>query len=119
MTIKTESAPLRFIRSLAAGVLLSMIFFYCIHVFGTWRVDSYRPDPETTSTVQLHNTCAVFDKTHILNPNTDVSKMGEGVDGTKLGAAFMNFWDGHVIGMIICAVAIGVLIFLLRNMRKK
>ena len=118
MATRTESAPLRFIRSLAHGVLLSMIFFYGIHVFGTWRVENYRPDPETTATIQLHNTCLIFDKTHTLNPNMDVSTMGDGINGTKLAASFMNFWDGHIIEMIICAVVIGGLIFLLRNIRR-
>ena len=117
--MKTESATLRFIRSLAMGVLLSMLFFYAVHVFGTWKTENYRPDPETTGTVLLHNTCAVFGKTHTLRPNTDISGMGEGIDGTKLGGSFMIFFDGHIAGMIILSFILGGIIFIFRNMRKR
>lgn len=113
--MKRESAALRFIRSLAAGVLLSMLFMYGVHIFGTWSAENYRPDPETTSSVLLHNTCAVFGKTHTLSPNTDISGMGPGIDGTKLAASFMNFFDGHIPGMIMIALLAGLIIFLLRN----
>jgi len=118
MKVTTESIPLRFARSLAIGVLLSMLFFYGIHVFGEWKIENYRPDPETTSSVVLHNKCAIFGDTHTLRPNTDVSGMGEGIDGTKLAGSFMNFFDGHVIAMIIVSILLGGLIFVFRNRRK-
>ena len=118
MTTKTESTPLRFARSLAMGVLLSMIFFYSIHVFGKWKVENYRPDPETTSTILLHNECAILGNTHTLRPNTDVSGMSDSIDGTKLAGSFMNFFDGHILGMTILAFLLGGLIFLIRNMKK-
>lgn len=114
--MKKESASLSFIRSLAAGVLLSMLFMYAVHVFGTWSAENYRPDPETTSSILLHNTCAVFGKTHTLSPNTDISGMGQGINGTKLAASFMNFFDGHFPAMIIIALSLGIIIFLARNL---
>ena len=119
MKPKTESTSLRFVRSLAMGVLLSMVFFYCIHVFGTWQIENYRPDPETTSTVLLHNKCAIFGDTHTLRPNTDISAMGNGIDGTKLGGSFMNFFDGHIVAMVILAFLLGGLIFAFRRMKKR
>jgi hypothetical protein len=106
------------VRSVALGVLLSMIFFYCIHVFGEWKIENYRPDPDTTYTVLLHNKCAVLGNTHTLRPNTDVSGMGEGIDGTKLGGSFMNFFDGHIAGMIILALLLGGVIFAFRYKRQ-
>jgi len=117
--MKSESASRIFIRSVAMGILLSMLFFYGIHVFGAWRFENYRPDPETTSTVLLHNNCLVFDKTHTLRPNTGISKMDNSIDGTKLGGSFMNFFDGHIGTMVILSLLTGVIIFVLRNMRKK
>lgn len=119
MDIKSESPTRTFVRSLAMGILLSMLFFYGIHVFGTWRVENYRPDPETTSTVLLHNTCIIFNKTHTLRPNTDISKMDKSIDGTKLGASFMNFFDGHIGAMILLAILLGAIIFVFRNRIKK
>lgn len=114
-----ESPALRFIRSLAMGVILSMLLFYSAHVFGTWTVEEYFPRPETTSTILLHNKCLLLAKTHTLRPNTDISGLGEGIDGTKLGGSFMNFFDGHIMGMIILALILGIIIFLFRNMIKR
>src|ERR1700712_4913249 len=119
MPIKNESKSRTLARSLAMGILPSMLFFYSIHVFGTWRVENYRPDPQTTSTVLLHNNCLIFDKTHTLRPNTDVSKMDNSIDGTKLSASFMNFFDGHIGGMVILSVLLGGIIFFFRNRIKK
>ena len=119
MKPKTESTSLRFVRSLAMGVLLSMVFFYCIHVFGTWKIENYRPDPETTSTVLLHNNCLIFDKTHTLRPNTDISKIDDSIDGTKLAGSFMIFFDGHIGAMVIFSLLSGGVIFVLRNLIKK
>jgi hypothetical protein len=119
MKIKTESASRNLVRSIAMGVLLSMLFFYGIHVLGSWQIENYRPDPETTGTVLLHNKCAVLGSTHTLRPNTDISAMGDGIDGTKLGASFMNFFDGHVVAMIILSLLLGGLVFAFRNMIKK
>ncbi len=115
MKTKTESTSRNFTRSLGMGVLLSMFFFYGIHVLGTWQIENYRPDPETTSTVLLHNKCAVLGNTHTLRPNTDISAMGDGIDGTKLGGSFMNFFDGHIVSMVILALLLSGLIFVFRN----
>ena len=96
-----------------------MLFFYAVHVYGKWEIENYRPDPETTSTVLLHNTCAVFGDLHTLRPNTDVSGLGDGVDGTKLGGSFMNFFDGHILGMVIFSIVIGLVVFAIRNRKKQ
>jgi hypothetical protein len=117
--MKTESTAKIFARSLAIGVLLSMLLFYGIHVFGTWRVENYRPDPETTSTVLLHNNCLFFDKTHTLRPNTDISKMDNKINGVKLGGSFMNFFDGHIGAMVILALLTGGIIFMFWNRKNK
>jgi len=119
MKPKTESTSLRFVRSLAMGVLLSMVFFYCSHVFGTWKIENYRPDPETTSTVLLHNNCLIFDRTHTLRPNTDISKIDDSIDGTKLAGSFMIFFDGHIGAMVIFSLLSGGVIFVFRNLIKK
>lgn len=119
MSIKTESASRSLARSIAVGVLLSMLFFYGIHVLGEWKIANYRPDPETTSTVLLHNKCAVLGNTHTLRPNTDVSAMGEGIDGTKLSGSFMNFFDGHILAMVILSLLLGGLISAFRRMKKR
>lgn len=117
MKTKVESATLTFIRSFATGVLLSMVFFYCIHYFGEWRMENYRPDPETTSSLLLHNTCAVLNSEHTLRPGSDSASGG--VDGIKFAASFMNFADGHILGMFILALLLGLIIFPLRNKMKK
>jgi hypothetical protein len=114
MATKTNSASRTLIRSIALGVLLSMVFFYLIHVLGKWEVENYRSDEETTGTILLHNKCAVFDKTHTLRPNTDISSMGDGIDGTKLAGSFMNFLDGHIVGMIVFSIVCGLVIFAIR-----
>lgn len=115
MKVKSESASLRLARSIAIGVLVSLVFFYSVHVFGKWETESYRPDSQTTATLLLHNTCAVFDKVHTLRPNTNISDLNDGVGGTKLGGSFMNFFDGHILGVTLVAFAIGLIIFLLRQ----
>jgi len=118
MNKKPESTALRFTRSLAMGVILSMLLFYSAHVYGSWTVEEYFPRPETTSAILLHNKCLLLAKTHTLRPNTDISGLGEGINGTKLGGSFMNFFDGHIMGMIILALILGIIIFLIRNMIK-
>jgi hypothetical protein len=119
MSVKIESKSRNFARSLAMGVLLSMFFFYAIHVFGSWQIENYRPDPETTSSVLLHNKCLVFNVTHTLRPNTDTTNIEKGVNGTKLAGSFMNFFDGHAGAMVVLAVVLGGLIFMLRNRKDK
>ena len=119
MKVKTESTARSFARSIAMGVLFSLLFVYGVHVLGEWKIENYRPDPETTSTVLLYNKCAVFGTTHTLRPNTDVSAMDEGIDGTKLSGSFMNFFDGHIVAIVILSLASGVLIFILRRMVRK
>ncbi|MEO7523017.1 MAG: hypothetical protein ABIT58_02925 [Ferruginibacter sp.] len=113
-----ESTALRFARSLAMGVILSMLLFYSMHVFGRWTVENYRPHPETTTTLLLHNTCLFFGKIHTLRPNTDISALGKGIDGTKLSGSFMNFSDGHIMGIILTSFLAGVVIFFIRNMKR-
>ncbi|MEO5943782.1 MAG: hypothetical protein ABIP30_05180 [Ferruginibacter sp.] len=119
MISKPESSTVRFTRSLAMGVILSMLLFYSAHVFGEWTVEKYFPRPETTGTILLHNKCAVMGSIHTLRPNTDISGLGEGIDGTKLSAGFMDFWEGHIIAMIILALLSGTIIFFIRNAVKK
>ena len=119
MNNKIESTSRTLVRSMAMGILLSMLFFYSIHVFGTWRVENYRPDPETTSTILLHNNCLIFNKIHTLRPNTDISKMDSSIDGTKLGGSFMNFFDGHIAALVILSLLFGGWIFAFREMKKK
>lgn len=116
MKTKAESPPLHF--AVAAGVIISMLFFYSAHVFGKWSVEVYRPDPETTSTILLKNTCAIFGNTHMLRPNTGVSSLAEGIDGTRLSGSFMNFTDGHIPAMIAVAFLLGILIFIIPNRKK-
>ena len=118
MITKVESTSMRFTRSLALGVILSMLIFYSAHVFGTWTVEEYFPRPETTSTILLHNKCAILGKTHTLRPNSDVSGLGEAIDGTKLSGSAMNFLDGHIPGLIGLAAIAGILIFIIRNRKK-
>ncbi|MFT3912387.1 MAG: hypothetical protein QM737_23370 [Ferruginibacter sp.] len=113
MTDKNKNAIPGITRSIGMGTLISMFSFYFIHVFGEWKVENYRPDSETTSTVLLHNKCAVLGVSHTLRPNTDISGMGDGIDGTKLAGSFMNFFDGHIVGMIILAILMSGLIFII------
>ena len=115
MKIKTESEPPSFARAIAMGVLLSLLFFYSIHVFGDWEIENYRPNTQTTYTLLLHNKCAVFGHMHTLRPNTGISTLSNGVDGTKLSGSFMNFTDGHIAAMIVFSLLLGGIIFLLRN----
>ena len=96
-----------------------MLLFYSAHVFGSWTIESYRPDPETTSTILLHNKCAIIGSTHTLRPNTDIAGLGEGIDGTKLSGSFMIFFDGHIPGMLGLSILLGSFIFLIRNWRSK
>ncbi|MEO7046280.1 MAG: hypothetical protein ABI091_13305 [Ferruginibacter sp.] len=119
MKTKPESNAIRFTRSLAMGVIVSMLLFYSAHVFGEWTVEKYFPRPETTGTILLHNKCAVMGSIHTLRPNTDISGLGEGIDGTKLSAGFMDFSDGHIIAMSILALLSGTIIFFIRNAMKK
>lgn len=114
----TASKGLILSRSIAMGVLVSMVFFYAIHVFGEWRIENYRPDPETTSSVLLHNTCAVAGAHHTLRPGADAGELGEGISGLKLMASFMNFFDGHIVGMISLALLLGGAIFFIRKRRR-
>lgn len=115
MKTKDESKVLQFVRSIAMGILISMFLFYSAHVLGSWTVENYRPDPETTSTILLHNKCAVIGSTHILRPNTDIAGLGEGIDGTKLTGSFMNFFDGHILGLLGLSILLGSLIYFIRN----
>ncbi|MGC4103448.1 hypothetical protein [Ferruginibacter sp.] len=112
----SPSPALLFARSLAIGVLISMLFFYSIHVFGSWGVQNDRPDPETTASVLLLNKCAIFGKLHTLRPNTEIGDLTEKFSGTKLAGSFMNFFDGHIPAMIGLALMLGGVIFFIRRM---
>ena len=118
MKTKSESTSLTIARSIAMGVLMTLLFFYVIHVFGEWQVENYSPDPDTTGTVLLHNKCAIFGSTHTLRPNTDVSNIAKGIDGIKLSGSFMNFTDGHVGAMIIVSLLLSIPVFILRSRHK-
>lgn len=118
MKSKNESKSLRLIRSIALGVLVSMVTFYLIHVYGEWRLENYRPDPETTSSIILHNNCAIFHHDHSIRPGSDTVATANDIDKIKWVASFMLFFEGHVIGMILFALVLGVLVFLLRNRMK-
>lgn len=118
MKTKMESTQLRFARSLAIGLLLSMLLCYGMHVFGGWTIENYQPYPETTSTILLLNKCVFLGKLHTLRPNTDISGLGQGIDGTKLSGSFMNFTDGHILAIIILALLFGTTIFFIRNIKR-
>ena len=111
----TATSPRAIARSMAMGILLSLLFFYSIHVLGAWESENYRPDPDTTATVLLHNKCALLGHTHTLRPNTGIPVMDAGINGTKLAGSFMNFTDGHITGIIIAAVLAGGLIVVARK----
>ena len=115
MATKPESTARNLTRSLAMGVLLSMLFTYALHVFGKWDVEFFRPDAQTTSSVILYNKCVFFGATHVLRPNTGITAMSDGVDPTKLEASFMNFTGGHVTAMLLTAVVFGLIIFTVRK----
>jgi len=115
MAAKTESTSRTLIRSIAIGVLLSMLFTYGVHVFGKWEVENYRPDSQTTSSVLLYNKCAVFGDTHTLRPNSDISSMGDSIDGIKLGGSFMNFFDGHLVAMVVLSLVLDIIVFAIRS----
>lgn len=102
-------------RSVGAGLLISMIFYYAIHVFGKWQVENYRPGPETTATILLHNQCAIVNSHHTLRPAAGKGTVGDGISGMKLAASFMLFFDGHIMDMIILAVALSGLFLLLKR----
>jgi hypothetical protein len=96
-----------------------MLVTYAIHVLGTWEVKNYRPDSQTTSTVILYNQCAILGTTHTLRPNTGISAISDGIDGTKLGGSFMNFFDGHLVAMVLLALLLGAGIFAIRQQVKR
>lgn len=119
MATKTASSSRSLARSMAMGILLSMAITYGAHVFGTWKMENYRPDPETTSSLLLYNKCALFGDTHTLRPATGISSLSDGIDGTKLAGSFMSFSDGHVAAMVILSVVLGGIIFFIRKMLSK
>ena len=96
-------------RFLATGILLSMITVYLLHFFGTWESGNYRPDPETTSSVIVYNKCAVLGDTHILRPTTSPTE--ENTNELKFAGSFMNFFDGHILLMIVTGVVFAVILF--------
>ena len=114
MTTKPAAATRTFVRSLATGILLSMLASYLLHVFGEWKLENYRPDPDTTSSLIVYNTCAAFGDQHILRPN-NISSMSDGVDEMKFTGSFMNFFDGHIPAMILLSLVFGGIIFLIRR----
>ena len=119
MATKPGSVSSSLVRSLAMGVLLSLLVTYLLHVFGDRRLQQYRPDPDTTSSLILYNKCAVFGRVHTLRPNYEISSISDGVDRTKLFGSFMNFSDGHIVAMVVLALVLGMGIFALRRMIQK
>lgn len=109
---KNSSSP-NIRRSVGMGILLSMCFFYAIHVLGEWKLENYQPDPETTSSRVLYNQCSIIGTEHSLNPGNDTSTNLNGLTGIKFAASFMNFFDGHILQMIIAAILFSAGIFLL------
>jgi len=118
MKIKTASTAQSIVQPIAVGILLSMVFFYGIHVLGTWQIENYRPNDQTTYTVLLHNTCAILGDTHTLRPNTGIAAISDGIDGTKLSGSFMNFTDGHIVAMAVFSLLLGGVIIAFRKMIK-
>lgn len=102
------------IRFLAGGILLSMITVYLLHFFGTWEWGSERPDAETTSSVIVTNKCAVLGATHILRPSSS-STYKEGANEIKFAGSFMNFFDGHIVTMIVIGFGLALIIFLIKK----
>jgi hypothetical protein len=119
MKTTTESTTRNIARSLSMGVIISFIFLFFVHALGSWEVENYRPNNQTTFTLLLHNKCAVYHKEHVLRPNTPVPEMGAGLNGTKLSGSFMNFTDGHIVDMLIITLIMGVVIFIIRRRLNK
>ena len=119
MSNKPESTARNISRSIAMGVLLSMVLFYGMHVLGAWKLENYRTNTQTTFTTLLHNKCLFFNDVHTLRPNTGITSIETGVDGNKLTGSFMNFFDGHITAMIIVALLFGLLIFIIRSRLSK
>jgi hypothetical protein len=72
MEIKTESAAQSLVRSAEMRALLGLLFCYSVHVLGEWKPDNNRPNPETTSTMLIHNKFVIFRKAHTLTTNADI-----------------------------------------------
>jgi len=115
MNIQHVSNPVLYMRSVAIGVLVSLVLFYAIHLFGSWTSAFYQPDPETTGNQVLYNKCAILGKTHNLHPGTENYRIGSGVDSTKAAGSFLIFFEGHILAMLIFSLFLGALIFLLRK----
>lgn len=118
MATKTVSTPVVFIRSLALGLLLSILAVYAVHVLGNWKVEAYRPDADTTYSVVLHNHCLLFETEHTLRPNTAIPPMDGGINGTKLGGSFLIFSEGHIPAILLMAFALGGIVFFFRRKAK-
>jgi uncharacterized protein (DUF2062 family) len=115
MATKNVYAPRQLARFIAAGILLSMISFYLLHFCGTWESGNYRPDAETTSSVLVYNKCAVLGDTHILRPATTSSSNNQSIDEVKFAGSFMNFFDGHILIMIVLALVLALLMFVIKK----
>lgn len=114
MTTANTTTPRLIARFFAAGILLSMITVYLLHFFGTWEVAVERPDPETTSSVIVTNKCAVLGHTHILRPSGSLTGK-EITRELKFAGSFMNFFEGHILVMIIIATALAAMMFLMKK----
>ena len=101
-------------RFFAGGMLLSMVAVYLLHYFGTWEQGTERPDPETTSSVIVMNKCAVLGDVHILRPGSSLTT-NDNTKKLKLGASFMNFFDGHIVMIIVIAFELTLTMFLIRR----
>gem|GEM_PF-2673503 len=114
MLTKNTNTSRQFARFFAAGILLSMITVYLLHFFGSWESGVERRDVETTSSVIVTNKCAVLGDTHILRPSSS-SSTTESNRELKFAGSFMNFFDGHILVMIIVAAALAAIMFLMKK----
>ncbi|RYZ26916.1 MAG: hypothetical protein EOO10_14225 [Chitinophagaceae bacterium] len=109
MATKNTMTPRLLLRFFAGGILLGMITVYLLHFLGTWEVGSERPDSETTSTVIVTNQCAVLGDTHILRPTSSLTT-NKSVRELKFAGSFMNFFDGHIVAMVLIASVVATII---------
>jgi hypothetical protein len=116
MSTKNTNTTRLLARFFAGGILLSMVTFYLLHFFGTWEWGTERPDAETTSSVIVANNCAVLGDTHILRPGTSLTT-NESSKQLKLAGSFMNFFDGHIVMMIVFAFVLALIMFVIKRSR--
>lgn len=114
MATKNTTTARLHVRFFAGGVLLSMIIVYLLHYLGTWEVGTERLDAETTGSVIVTNNCAMLGDTHLLRPGSSFGS-NPNTSELKLAGSFMNFFDGHIVVMIVIAFALALLMFLIKR----